>query len=119
MTTLDDLITPRHAAVVGASDDPTRIGGRPLRHMINQKFEGDIYPVNPRRDKIQGLRAYPSIADIDGDLDFVLVAVPAPAVVDVVIDRNATLALRADPNLRLHVGMPLGEGLKATYSAEN
>ncbi|NIP76843.1 MAG: hypothetical protein GTN90_13040, partial [Xanthomonadales bacterium] len=82
MTTLADLLEPRSIAIVGASDDPTRIGGRPLSHMINQRFEGGIYPVNPRRDTVQGLRAYPSLADIDGDLDFVLVAVPAPLVAE-------------------------------------
>ena len=84
MTTLDDLLNPRSIAIVGASDDPTRIGGRPLRHMINQKFEGGIYPVNPRRDTVQGLRAYPTLLDIDGDVDFVLVAVPAPMVAETV-----------------------------------
>jgi acyl-CoA synthetase (NDP forming) len=80
MTTLDDLLNPRSIAIVGASEDPTRIGGRPLTHMINQRFEGGIYPVNPKRDTVQGLRAYPALGDIDGDLDFVLVAVPAPLV---------------------------------------
>ena len=82
MTTLADLLEPRSIAIVGASDDPTRIGGRPLSHMINQHFDGGIYPVNPRRDTVQGLRAYPSLTEIDGDLDFVLVAVPAPLVAE-------------------------------------
>jgi acyl-CoA synthetase (NDP forming) len=48
--------------------------------MINQRFDGGIYPVNPKRDRVQGLRAYPTLGDIDGDVDFVLVAVPAPMV---------------------------------------
>ncbi|MGR3717566.1 MAG: CoA-binding protein, partial [Thermohalobaculum sp.] len=82
MTTLDDLLNPRSIAIVGASDDPTRIGGRPLRHMIDQKFDGGIYPVNPKRDTVQGLRAYPTLGDIDGDVDFVLIAVPAPMVAE-------------------------------------
>ena len=84
MTTLDDLLNPSSIAIVGASDDPTRIGGRPLSHMIKQRFEGGVYPVNPKRDTIQGLKAYPSLTDIPGDVDFVLVAVPAPAVAEVV-----------------------------------
>lgn len=82
MTTLDDLLSPRSITVVGASNDPTRIGGRPLSHMIAQKFHGDIYAVNPKRDMVQGLPAYPSMTDIPGDLDFVLVAVPARLVAD-------------------------------------
>lgn len=84
MTSLDDLLNPRSIAIVGASDDPTRIGGRPVSHMINQRFEGGVYPVNPKRDTIQGLKAYPTLADIDGDVDFVLVAVPAASVAEVV-----------------------------------
>ncbi|MEM9147490.1 MAG: acetate--CoA ligase family protein [Pseudomonadota bacterium] len=79
-TTLEDLLAPRSIAIVGASDDPRRIGGRPLSHMINQRFEGAVYPVNPKRDRVQGLQAYPSLLDIPTDVDFVLVAVPAAAV---------------------------------------
>jgi acyl-CoA synthetase (NDP forming) len=52
--------------------------------MINQRFEGGIYPVNPKRDTVQGLRAYPTLGDIDGEVDFVLVAVPAPMVAETV-----------------------------------
>jgi acyl-CoA synthetase (NDP forming) len=89
MTTLDDLLAPRSIAIVGASDDPTRIGGRPLRHMINQRFEGGVYPVNPKRDTVQGLRAYPTLLDIDGEVDFVLVAVPAPMVAQAARDAAA------------------------------
>jgi acyl-CoA synthetase (NDP forming) len=89
MTTLEDLLAPRSIAIVGASDDPTRIGGRPLRHMINQRFQGGIYPVNPKRDTVQGLRAYPTLLDIEGDVDFVLVAVPAPLVAQAVRDGAA------------------------------
>ncbi len=80
MTTIESLLNPRSIAIVGASDDPTRIGGRPLSHMIKQGFDGAIYPVNPKRDTVQGLRTYPSLAEINGDLDFVLVAVPAAVV---------------------------------------
>jgi acyl-CoA synthetase (NDP forming) len=89
MTTLDDLLTPKSVAVVGASDDPTRIGGRPVSFFKNLGYEGAIYPVNPNRDEVQGLRAYPTLNDIDGPIDFVLVAVPAKGVVDVVNDAVA------------------------------
>ncbi len=84
MTTLDDLITPRHVAVVGASDDPTRIGGRPLHFFLTKGYEGAVYPVNPNREKVQGADAYPALDAVPGDVDFVLVAVPASAVTNVV-----------------------------------
>ncbi|MEO1490727.1 MAG: acetate--CoA ligase family protein [Pseudomonadota bacterium] len=84
MTGLDDLLAPRSVAVVGASDNPSRIGGRPLNYFLTRGFEGEIYPVNPNRDTVQGLRAYPNLTDVPGPVDFVLVAVPAPAVVETV-----------------------------------
>ncbi|MGF1502830.1 MAG: acetate--CoA ligase family protein [Paracoccaceae bacterium] len=81
-TTLDTLLAPRSIAIVGASDDPTRIGGRPLAHMIRQRFEGPVYPINPKRERVQGLPAYPSLAEIPGPIDFALIAVPAPLVAE-------------------------------------
>ena len=96
MTTLNQITTPKSIAIVGASDDKNRIGGRPLSHMIEQNFEGTVYPVNPNRDMVQGLKSYPNLQDIPGDLDFVLIAVPAKFVVNVIEDavkKNARTAL--------------------------
>ncbi|PPR24860.1 MAG: hypothetical protein CFH34_01671 [Alphaproteobacteria bacterium MarineAlpha9_Bin4] len=96
MTTLNQITTPKSIAIVGASDNKNRIGGRPLSHMIEQNFEGTVYPVNPNRDKVQGLKSYPNLQDIPGDLDFVLIAVPAKFVVNVIEDavkKNARTAL--------------------------
>ena len=92
MTTLDDLLTPKSVAVVGASDDPTRIGGRPLAFFKNLGYEGGIFPVNPNRETVQGIPAYPSLNDISDPIDFVLVAVPAKGVIDVVKDAAAKKA---------------------------
>ena len=75
---LDAVFRPRSLAVLGASDDPTRIGGRPLAY--SRGFEGPIYPVNPRRERVQGMRAYPSIGAIEGPVDFAIVALPAALV---------------------------------------
>tara|TARA_B100002051_G_scaffold276034_1_gene322205 strand:- start:1584 stop:3683 length:2100 start_codon:yes stop_codon:yes gene_type:complete len=96
VTTLNQITTPKSIAIVGASDDKNRIGGRPLSHMIEQNFEGTVYPVNPNRDMVQGLKSYPNLQDIPGDLDFVLIAVPAKFVVNVIEDavkKNARTAL--------------------------
>ncbi|MEM7745673.1 MAG: acetate--CoA ligase family protein [Pseudomonadota bacterium] len=89
MTTLDDLVMPRSVAVVGASDNPARIGGRPLNYFLNYGFDGAVYPVNPNRDIVQGAKAYPTLTDVPGEVDFVLVAVPAPAVMGVVREAAA------------------------------
>lgn len=81
---IDTLLSPRSIAIVGASDDPRRIGGVPLAHMLNHGFGGDIWPVNANRHTVQGLKAYRDLASVPGDVEFVLVAVPAAGVPDVI-----------------------------------
>ena len=83
---LTPLLAPRSIAVLGASSDPTRIGGRPIAYMRAQGFAGALYPVNPNRAEIQGLKAYQSVADLPETPDVAIVAVPAelaaPAIED-------------------------------------
>lgn len=79
---LTAMLRPRSVAIVGASNDPTRIGGRPLRYYRENGFPGTVYPINPNRDEIQGLKAYPDIASLPEAPDLVLVAIPAAAVVE-------------------------------------
>jgi acyl-CoA synthetase (NDP forming) len=85
-SSLTPLLAPRSIAVIGASSDPTRIGGRPIAFMKDQKFQGAIYPVNPMRAEIQGLKAYASIADLPEAPDVAIVAVPADIAVQAVAD---------------------------------
>ena len=83
---LTPLLAPRSIAVLGASSDATRIGGRPIAYMRAQGFKGALYPVNPNRSEIQGLKAYASVADLPETPDVAIVAVPAdlaaPAIED-------------------------------------
>ena len=58
---MKELLHPRSVAIVGASDDPTKTTGRPIRFLRQAKFAGRVYPVNPNRDTVQGERAWPSI----------------------------------------------------------
>ena len=76
-SSLDHLFRPRSVAILGASDDPTRISGRPVRYLIEGGFAGPIYPVNPNRQTVQGLKAYPSLSDVPTVPDVALLAVPA------------------------------------------
>jgi acyl-CoA synthetase (NDP forming) len=87
--TLKALFEPRRVAVVGASDDPTRIGGRPIAYMKAAGFQGELIPVNAKRDRVQGLPAVPTIAAIEGRVDFGLIALPAPQVLDALRDCQA------------------------------
>ncbi|MDH3790531.1 MAG: acetate--CoA ligase family protein [Rhodospirillales bacterium] len=81
---LRPLLDPGAIAILGASDDPTRIGGRPLRYMLEAGFARPIYPVNPNRATVQGLKCYATIADVPGPVDCALVALPAEIVVEAV-----------------------------------
>lgn len=71
------MLEPESVAIIGASDDPSRIGGRPLRYMLQSGFKGQVYPVNPNREMVQGVRAFPSVEAIGQPIDCALVAVPA------------------------------------------
>jgi acyl-CoA synthetase (NDP forming) len=74
---LTPLFAPRSVAVLGASSDPTRISGRPIAYMKAQGFQGGLYPINPNRTEIQGLKAYPSVVDLPETPDVAIVAVAA------------------------------------------
>ena len=81
---LDPLVRPRSVAVVGASDDPTRIGGRPIAYMKAQGFQGSVWPVNPRRERVQGLPAFASVSALPEAPDAAIVAVPVEAALEAV-----------------------------------
>lgn len=83
---LGGMIAPRSVAVLGASAEATRIGGRPIAYMLRQGFAGPIYPVNPRREEVQGLACYPSVASLPTVPDVAIVAVAASIAVQAVQD---------------------------------
>ena len=74
---LNALFMPRSVAIVGASSDSRRFGGRPVQYLIESGFPGAIYPVNPNRDEIQGIKAWPSLRAIEGQIDCAILATSA------------------------------------------
>lgn len=81
---IDALFSPRGIAIFGASSDPTKIGGRPVRFIKESGFAGGVYPINPKSDIIQDLPAYSSIADVQGVVDLAIIALPNAYVLDAV-----------------------------------
>lgn len=79
---LNSLFNPKSVAIVGASSDKTRIGGRPVRYLLESGFKGRILPVNPGRAEVQGLKAYPSIDAIGEEIDCAVVALASKDAVD-------------------------------------
>ena len=81
MHSLHPLFFPASVAIIGASSDAERIGGRPLRFLREAGFKGALYPVNRSgAAEIQGLPAYASLLDVPGPVDHAIVAVPVPGV---------------------------------------
>ncbi len=77
---LEPLFRPRSIAVIGASRHPGKIGYTILKNIIEYGYRGKIYPVNPKATEILGLKAYPSILDVPGEVDMAVIAVPAKIV---------------------------------------
>lgn len=83
-TGLSRIFRPHSIAIVGASADPIKPGGRALTELHRFGFSGRIYPVNNRRDEVSGIRCFPSISQLPEVVDLAIVAVPREAVVEAV-----------------------------------
>jgi acyl-CoA synthetase (NDP forming) len=83
---LETLFAPRSIAIVGASADPLRIGGRLLRYLLDHGYHGTLYPVNPGREEVQGCRAYRSLRNLPAVPDLALLCVGAPHVLPALQD---------------------------------
>ncbi|WP_413802127.1 acetate--CoA ligase family protein [Streptomyces iranensis] len=71
------LMQPRSVAVVGASNEPGKIGNSVMRNLIDGGFPGEIHPVNPKADDILGRKAYKTVTDVPGEVDVAVFAIPA------------------------------------------
>jgi acetate---CoA ligase (ADP-forming) len=81
---VDALFRPESIAIVGASENIDRISGRLLYYLERHGYANPIYPINPRRDEVRGLTCYPSLLDVPGPIDLVLVMLAAEQCVDVI-----------------------------------
>ena len=82
---LEHVLNAGSVAVVGASKVPTKRGYQTIRTLLDEGYEGVIYPVNPKEKSIMGLHCFPSVSEIPGEVDVALIATPArtvPAVLE-------------------------------------
>ncbi|MGW7065491.1 acetate--CoA ligase family protein [Streptomyces sp. NPDC054855] len=77
LTSMRRLMEPRSVAVIGASNEPGKIGNSVMRNLIDGGFSGEIHPVNPKADDILGRKAYKSVTDVPGEVDVAVFAIPA------------------------------------------
>lgn len=85
---LDKIMKPRAIAIIGASTKPHTIGSEMLQRLRDYKFNGNIYPVNPKADVIEGFKAYPTVLDIPGEVDFAVIIIPQKFVLDALAQCN-------------------------------
>lgn len=83
---LNAALDPRSIAIVGASENPEKIGGRPIKYMLRHGYRGKLFPVNPGRSEVQGLKSFPCVADLPEAPELAIVAVPGAAAVKAVSD---------------------------------
>lgn len=81
---LDSFLNPTNVAVIGASRNPATLNFNLVHNLVKLGFSGGVYPVNPNANEILGIKAYPSLEDIEDDIDLVVSAVPARMTLDVV-----------------------------------
>ncbi|MEC4813143.1 MAG: bifunctional acetate--CoA ligase family protein/GNAT family N-acetyltransferase [Scytonema sp. PMC 1069.18] len=77
---LDAIFAPKAIAVIGASERPGSVGRTLLWNLITNSFGGTVYPVNPQRRSVLGIKAYPNIASVPEQIDLAIIATPAPTV---------------------------------------
>nr|HQV15740.1 CoA-binding protein [Denitromonas sp.] len=74
---LHEFLAPDAIAIVGASADPTKRGYKAMVGLIKDGYGGQIYPINPKADRVLGVKAYPTLDAIPGKIDLALICTPA------------------------------------------
>ena len=80
------FFNPSSVAIVGASSNPLKTGARVQRFLVSHGYKGKIYPVNPNRAEIFGLKCYPKLTRIRKQIDHVFIAVDGNKIIDAIID---------------------------------
>src|SRR6266446_2333885 len=93
---LDVFFSPRTVAVVGASEKAGSVGRTILWNLITSPFGGTVYPVNPKRPNVLGVKAYPSVKELPEPPDLAVVVTPAPSVPAIIgecVDKGVPAAI--------------------------
>ncbi len=80
MKNIDAIFNPKRVAVVGASNDASKIGHQIMKNIVEGGFQGEVFPINPKSAEVLGRRAYRTLSEAPSDIDLVVIAIPAPFV---------------------------------------
>ena len=81
---LTPFFAPRTVAVIGATEEPRSAGRTVLWNLVSSPFGGTVFPVNPQRPSVLGIKAYPTLADVPAKVDLAVITTPAPGVAQIV-----------------------------------
>jgi len=77
---MEAIFNPKAVAVIGASDNPGKLGSHVMKSLIQGRYPGKIYPVNPGKDEILGIKTYPSLFQVPDSVDLSIIVLPAEQV---------------------------------------
>jgi acetyltransferase len=77
---LDVFFSPKTVAVIGATETPNSVGRTVLWNLVTSPFGGTVYPVNPKRPSVLGVKAYKTVSDIPEDVDLAVIVTPPPSI---------------------------------------
>jgi acyl-CoA synthetase (NDP forming) len=80
LVAMEAIFNPRSVAIIGASDNPSKLGFHVMKSLTQGRYPGRIYPVNPGRDEILGIKTYPSLAQVPDTVDLSIIVLPADQV---------------------------------------
>jgi len=81
---LDFMFKSHSIAIIGVSNDANKLSGRPLKFLLEYGYQGNIYPINPKYEQVQGLKSYADLDSVPGDIDLAIISLPAASVSDAV-----------------------------------
>jgi acetyl coenzyme A synthetase (ADP forming)-like protein len=94
MAGLDSLFYPRSIAVIGASRQPGSVGHSLLANLLMNRYQGIIFPVNPRASSVLGIKCYPRVLEISDDVDLAVIIVPSRFVASV-LEESGRMGIKA------------------------
>src|SRR5690242_21763659 len=87
---LDVFFSPRNVAVVGATENPGSVGRTLLWNLVTSPFGGTVYPVNPKRPSVLGVKAYKSVSEIPEEVDLAVIVTPPPTIPGIIKECGET-----------------------------
>ncbi len=83
---LDSIFAPKNVALIGATENPGSVGRTVLWNMISNPFGGTVFPVNPKRSSVLGIKAYPNMASVPERVELAVITTPAPTIPDLIAE---------------------------------